>query len=231
MRYAVYYTPFSGSLLHQLGATWLGRDAITNQPLKQPAIERIRETTAEPCRYGFHATLKPPFALREGMGRIDLGCAVSALTGQLDAVTGVRLEVCLVDGFLALVPINRDARLSKLAAACVQELDEFRAPPTESELRRRRRSALTERQQQYLQDWGYPNVLEEFRFHMTLTRRLDNAEVERFAAAAKRHFQMVLSAPVTIDAFSIFREQTPGADFIDEERFPLVPTAFERVAS
>ncbi len=40
------------------------------------------------------------------------------------------------------------------------------------ELQRRRAANLTPRQEFLLMHWGYPYVLDEFRFHMTLTRRL-----------------------------------------------------------
>lgn len=230
MRYAIYYAPAFGALLHQLGASWLGRDCFTGGPVKQPAIEGLREVTAEPCRYGFHATLKPPFTLREGVSRIDFGDAVAAFADQLHAIPGCRLEPRLIDGFLALVPVSPDARLSALADSCVRELDQFRESASSEELDRRRAAGLSPRQEKYLVEWGYPCVFEEFRFHMTLTRRLDKAEAAKFLPAAQAHFEPALRLPIMIDAITIFREARPGADFMDEERFNLTRAA-ERAAS
>jgi putative phosphonate metabolism protein len=231
VRHAIYYTPASGSLLHELGSSWLGRDAFTGSPVKQPAIEGLREVTAEPHRYGFHATLKAPFALRRGVRRIDLGDALGALTGDLDAIAGIRLHVQLLDGFIALVPERHDERLSSLAAACVRALDQYREAASEEELRRRRSVGLKPSQEQNLHDWGYPYVLEDFRFHMTLTRRVSEAEARHFLPAAVGHFSAVLRRPVTIDALTVFTQAKPGSDFVAEERFPLRPTLLAQVAS
>lgn len=41
----------------------LGLDAM---PAAQPELDELPEATAEPRRYGFHGTIKPPFWLREG---------------------------------------------------------------------------------------------------------------------------------------------------------------------
>ena len=64
------------------------------------------------------------------------------------------------------------AALQALADACVEQLDRFRAPPSDAELARRRRASLTPRQDAMLVRWGYPYVFDTWFFHMTLTRRL-----------------------------------------------------------
>jgi putative phosphonate metabolism protein len=231
MRYAIYYAPPPGSTLHRLGSAWLGRDAANDEPVKQPAIEGLSEVTKEPACYGFHATLKAPFALNSGMRRFELGDAVALMAAQMEAVTIQRLELLEIDGFLALVPSRQDNELSFLGKICVCGLDSFRAKPTNEELARRRTAKLTAQQEQHLRRWGYPYVLDEFRFHMTLTRKLENGERQVLKQAARRHFAPILDKPLTVDALTVFAESRSGQNFVVEERFPLRQSAIVRVAS
>ncbi len=97
-------------------------------------------------------------------------------------------------------------------------------PLTDAELARRRRAALTPEQDALLQAWGYPYVLEHFRFHLSLTGPLDalSAEdVDRLTKAASSRFHK-LPAP-RIDGLSIFVEPTPGADFQWLEQIDFQP--------
>jgi hypothetical protein len=58
----------------------------------------------------------------------------------------------------------------------VQGFDDFRAPATDAELARRAPASLTPRQRELLKTWGYPYVLDEFRFHLTLTDRIPDGQ-------------------------------------------------------
>ncbi|MDN3721086.1 DUF1045 domain-containing protein [Roseibium salinum] len=60
--------------------------------------------------------------------------------------------------FLALTPNQPEAALNGFAALCVRSFEPFRAPLTEADLERRRRSGLTPRQDLYVTEWGYPYV-------------------------------------------------------------------------
>src|SRR5687768_16449731 len=104
MRHAVYYAPAAGSTLHRLGSSWLGRDAVRGEAVRQPAIAGLADATLEPARYGFHATLKAPFTMNSDMKRVELGDAVALLAAQMEMVTIPRLALRDIDGFLALVP-------------------------------------------------------------------------------------------------------------------------------
>lgn len=212
MRHAIYFAPAPESLLHKLGSRWLGRDAFSGLKLPQPDLPGIAELTSEARRYGFHATLKPPFTLADEVEGEELVFAVKALSHSLEPFA-VALKVDLIDGFLALTPEAPFAPLDDLASRCVRDLDELRAPISEADIARRRAAGLTERQDNHLWRWGYPYVLEDFRFHMTLSRRLAEAEAGLLLPAARDFFAAALSAPVTIDALSLFCEPTPGAPF------------------
>jgi hypothetical protein len=178
--------------------------------------------TDSPRRYGFHATLKPPFALAEGIVE-DLMLEKVEELAETQAGFAITLRVDAIDGFLALVPDHPPPELQHLADRCVMELDDFRRPPPDDELARRRKSTLTPRQDQHLLRWGYPYVLEDFRFHMTLSERLAPDALERLKLAASSHFAPGLSRPVPIDGLTVFTEASPGAAFnaVRHVPFPL----------
>ncbi len=103
----------------------------------------------------------------------------------------------------------------RLAELCVKDLDRFRAPPVAAELARRRGAGLSLRQETLLARWGYPYVLDEVRFHMTLTARLAGEEGEtvgrRGIGAAGR--TVLPATPLMIDAMSLFRQERRDGRF------------------
>lgn len=217
MRYALYFTPARGSALDEAGARWLGRDARTGAALPQPEVdaiapERFAALTAEARRYGWHATLKPPFALEPGFREADLRGFLHDFAGTHSA-RAASLAVSRVGDFVALVPTDHTVDLSRFAGECVTAFDRFRAPAPADEIARRRLAGLTPRQDELLVAWGYPYVFDEFRFHMTLSARVFGAEAERVEAAARAHFAGLLDEPVAIDTVALFAETEPGGPF------------------
>ena len=177
-RYAIYFTPAHASSWWEFGASWLGRDergdtALVQPPLAQIAHDELQEITAQPRRYGFHATLKAPFSLSVHHTIDDLIARLHELAATLKPVLLGPLQVTTLGNFVALVPALATDELMALAAACVTGLDDFRAPLTEGELARRRIEHLNAREQELLQRYGYPYVLERFRFHFTLSGPLE----------------------------------------------------------
>ena len=226
--FAIYYAPDSDSLLHTLSSQWLGRDAFTGSALAQPAIGGIAELTADARRYGFHATLKPPFAMRSELSHEALILAVKDVALAFKPFQ-IKLEACFIDGFLALVPATTSRSLAALAAACVRELDRFRLPHCDAEIMKRRAASLSTRQEDHLLRWGYPFVFEDFRFHMTLSHRLAAADADRLLPAAESHFAPILSRPVTIAALTLFREPEIGDPFQVIRQFPFTSQLPEAV--
>lgn len=170
-RYAIYYLP-SGDPWSAFGASWLGWDAVRGCRVGQPAIDGLADITATPKRYGFHATLKPPFRLAPGVSEARLAAAVGELAEATAPAACDGLKLAPLGRFLALVPRGEDMALGRLAGQVVSTLDRFRAAPNAMERARRQRPGLTERQKALLAVWGYPFVMDQFRFHMTLTGRL-----------------------------------------------------------
>jgi putative phosphonate metabolism protein len=220
MRYAAYYAPPPGDPLADAAAAWLGRNAWSGAAVAQPNLPGLADVTRGPRRYGFHATLKAPFALKAGAGRSDVEAAMAVLASRLGAVRPVPLSLSIVPGFLALVPAEPCTALDDLAAACVEALDPLRAPLDPDERRRRHAAGLSRRESELLERWGYPFVMDRFRFHMTLSEPLAPDALRALAAAAAAHFGGVLSRPVAVDALCLFVEP-PGEDFRAVARLPL----------
>jgi len=220
-RVAVYYGPARGDALWHRGAHWLGRDPATNAPASQPDLPGIDEVTAEPRLYGFHCTLKPPMRLKPGTDWYALVDAAERLARDITAFTLPPLAVADLHGFLALRETTPCPEIQELADACVARLDEFRAPPTEAELARRRRSRLTPAQDANLVRWGYPYVFDTWFFHMTLTRRLAPAEHAIYRPAAEDFFASALQERHEVQDICLFTQREPGAPFTLAQRLPL----------
>jgi ribose 1,5-bisphosphokinase len=181
-RYALYFAPRPGSAWARFG-------------------ERSLAGTAR--RYGFHATLKAPFRLAKGVGLAELISEVDAWSAAQSAFVMPPLEPRRLEDFHALVPAAADSRLVALAADCVVRFDRFRAPLSDAEVSRRRARALSPRQEALLARWGYPYVLDEFRFHLSLSGP---------GAPAPQGLELPGEA-LLFDALSIFYEPVTGADF------------------
>ena len=205
-RVALYYVPEADDPLWSLGNAWLGRDAETGAALTQP-LPGLAAQTSDPRRYGFHATLKAPIALRHGFAAFAADAA--SLAARCPGFFLPPLAVANLSGFLALCLSAPCTEMKSLAAACVTTLDAHRVP--EDALAQAKRAAgRAERQCQYIARWGYPLVLEEFQFHMTLTDKLaDN----RLAPAASAFFAPALALPRRVSSLGLFVEDTPGAPF------------------
>ena len=225
MRYALYYAPPAGSALWRLGCAWLGRDAESGATPRRPpcGIEpaEIAAATRDAARYGWHATLKPPFALAAGTTEAALEAALETFVAARTSFAGPLMEVRAFDEFLALRPVAPCPPLETLAADLVREFDRFRAPASAAELARRRQHGLTPRQEQHLSHWGYPWVLDEFQFHLTLTDRLPPDQRRRFAETLATLLGEALAASLPITEISLWSEATPGAPFRLCRRFAL----------
>jgi putative phosphonate metabolism protein len=212
-RYALYFAPEPGTALARFGADWLGSGA--DQP------EGWAEVTKDARHYGFHATLKPPFRLAAGKRVAELEAAIADFAAGRAAFTEPPLELAELHGFLALRPKGTPAAIHDLADACVRAFDAFRAPPSEAELKKRLAAPLSDRQKRHLADWGYPYVLDTFRFHMTLTKRLEDMDRARWRAVLEPRLGEVLTEPVRFAAVWLFHQPQAGADFVAAKRFPF----------
>ncbi|MGB3406078.1 MAG: DUF1045 domain-containing protein [Jannaschia sp.] len=210
-RYAIYWLP--DGALARVGAAWLGWDVRRGS-----AVPGADAATDGPRRYGFHATLKPPFRLQGSES--DLVGAATALARSLPAVGPQPLEVENLGRFLAIRPKD-DAPARRLAADFVEGLDSFRVPSTPEDLARRRAAGLTAAQDALLVRWGYPYVMDEHRLHLTLT---GPNPPEGSEARARAHFEDVLSGPHGIASVALVGEDAEGRFHLIHD-LPLRPHA------
>jgi len=213
-RAAVYYAPERDDPLWQRGCTWLGRDPESGEALAPP-LPGLAALTSDPRRYGLHATLKPPMRLT---GSLDaLAADAAALAAQTRRFTLPALQVAQLGTFIALVLSALCPALSALADACVTRLDPHRLPetPAQQAARAAGRSAA---QRQLIARWGYPYVLAEWQFHVTLSNGIPN---NHLAPAARDHFADVLALPRQVESLALFVQPAPDAPFRLERRVAL----------
>ncbi|MBA4742692.1 MAG: DUF1045 domain-containing protein [Azoarcus sp.] len=216
-RYAIYYTPAPDSALWQLASAWIGYDSHAGRAVPRPealkvAPDDLTAATANPSRYGFHATLVAPFELAPGCTEAELVDALATFCGNWPAFRAA-LQVGRIYDFLALVPAHTDPRLDTLAAACVRGFDRFRAPLSDADLARRDSPDLSDHERTLLKRWGYAHVLDAFRFHMSLTSALPDEALARLQPELAALFADVPRAPVVIDGLSLLKQTDRASAF------------------
>lgn len=217
-RYAIYYAAGTDGALSRFGAELLGYDAHTGRELPFPddalrVAPDWREVSADPRKYGFHATLKAPMALAPEKTEAELAAACAAFAAKPRTIPLIRPVVDSISGFIAVIPAEPAEELERLAADCVRDFDAFRAPLTAGDRARRNPAKLTERQRDHLDRWGYPYVMEEFRFHMTLTGRLDVARRGPIIDMLRRRFAALDLDTLAIDRIALFKQDDAASRF------------------
>lgn len=220
-RYAIYFAPPEHSPLNRLASAWLGRAPEVEGMRGEFSEQEWLAATADPRVYGFHATLKPPFRLACDATEEDLIESVHAFAAAHGPFIAPPLRVRSLSRFLAMTLSAPCREFEALAADCVRELDRFRLPPSEEELARRRRSRLNAAQLGHLDRWGYPYVMEEWRFHMTLTGSLEVGLFEKMGAHLKELFTPHCREPLAVDSICVFAQPAAGEPFHVKERFAL----------
>jgi putative phosphonate metabolism protein len=216
-RFAIYYTPPPASALARFGAGILGYDcfeAVDVPHTKVAGLDAptLKLATASPRRYGFHATIVPPFHLNS-CDEDDLIDAASRFATRTASIPIGTLTVDTIGDFIALTPAHADPRLQDFAARCLTAFQEFRAPLSNAERERGSQFPLTPRQLELLDQWGYPYVLDEYRFHMTLTGSLPHRERHFLQYSLQRTFVDRAARPVELDAISVMKQDDSAARF------------------
>jgi hypothetical protein len=216
---ALYWAPSPDDPLTEAGNGWLGRDVESGATCTQPAIPGIEAATEAPRLYGFHATLRPPMRLATGWEAFMQ--AAQTLAGTTAPFMLPKLSVQDFGGFLALRETSPCPALHMLADACVRATDPHRLPADAAELARRRAAGLTQGQAAMLQRWGYPHVMRHWRFHMTLSKRLEQADMARLLPQAKLHFAASLAQARQVRDLAVFVQHEACGPFLIAGRLPL----------
>lgn len=226
LRYALYFAPAAHDPLNLKAAEWLGRDAFSKADFARAAeggvsADELDALTADPRRYGFHATLKAPFHLREGRSEAELLDAMEAFAADTSAFDIPSMIVGQLGHFFALVPNGLHPPLQQFAADVVETFEPFRAPLSEADIARRKPDGLSPRQRENLLRWGYPYVFDDFRFHMTLTGPVPEPKAPAMASILADRFADFIERPMRIDGLALFVEPERGAPFLVHSRLPL----------
>ena len=226
MRYAIYFTPSLYDPLSVAAASWLGRNVYSGEAPEAPSIpgfsrQELAFHTAVPRRYGFHGTIKAPFHLRPDTDEAALLKALMHFAGTVAPFEIAGMEVARLGEFYGLAPAAPCERMNHLAASVIQAFDDFRAPLSDREIERRDPDRLTAPQFANLHRWGYPYVMDEYRFHMMLTGPIHPSLNPRFEKALRDYFDPLLREPLKISSLALFVEPEPGAPLRVHSQHPL----------
>jgi hypothetical protein len=216
-RYAIYYTPPPFSPLARFGAGVLGYDCFDGVDVPCEAVTGIEASvlklmTVEPRRYGFHATIVAPFHLNH-RAEGDLLAAADDFAARTRPVPVGPLVMTLINSFVVLVPAEDRPAISLLAAESLRTFHPFCAPLTASDRERRLRAGLSAAQVALMDRWGYPYVLDQFQFHMTLAGPVPEDQRPGIRDRLWQAYQEKASSVLEIDAISVLRQDEPGERF------------------
>ncbi len=221
-RYAVYFSPRRDEPLAEFGRRWFGFDTETREPVADELRWSIPTGFLRtPKRYGFHATLKAPFRLREGREERALMEAVEALAAEHAPLSLGALVPKELGSFITLQQSLPNPAVDDFAFTIVRDLDLFRQPLTEEEQDRIFGKGITRQQKANVFTWGYPYVGDDYIFHMTLTSILAPHEIEPWKAKVLEWGMEYLSEPVTLRDLCVFAQPSEEEPFRLIERFAL----------
>jgi len=227
-RIALYYAPPASSAWWHAGCEWLGRDAETGRSIEtpeEPVIaalgQAVAALTGSPRRYGWHGTLVAPFHTAEGVTPQEVLSVAREWADHIEPFDAP-LSAVEMGRFVALHAArpDDDESIRRVAASALHALTSLRARPSAEDAERRLASGLSERQRTLLHEWGYPYVLDEFRFHMTLSDALD-ASSARAAIVTMWQTRAETLGPLPFHGAALFVQPHPGAPFTLWQRLPF----------
>lgn len=208
MRYAIYFTPPATDALTRSGALWLGRDAFQGEILDVPT-ERFA-LVKTPARYGFHATLKAPFELATDMSAAELQQDFQQFCSEHAAFALPPMEIQYTGNSFVIGLVHQSNALGSLATDIVEHFDRYRAPLSNIDIERRNPERLSRSQRTNLERWGYPYVMDDFRFHMTLTGPVPLDQQGRISQALSEHFAQFIGTQQRVSGLGLFVEPARG---------------------
>ena len=193
-----------------------GQYISSENAFSEPLADR-EYFTKKPRKYGLHATLKAPFRLQTTQNEPALRSAFHGFCNHQKPAASGNLTLSEQGGFISLRPQRQSAALFELGKNCLEAFDPFRAPLDQNDLNRRRNARLSPRQNDFLHQWGYPYVLQEFQFHITLSSRLSILQREKIIPALKNLLAHELDCPFIIAHLALMGEDRNGQFHILEE--------------
>lgn len=223
-RYAVYFVPPKESAFYRLGASLLGRSVFQNDHVQIRKLRGLPENyweslSAAPRFYGFHATIKAPFELAGSQE--ELWAALTVLAAKTHPFKLPKLKVAFLDGkFLALTLRNSSSELAGLEKNYLTSLNHLAAPLSQNDLNRR--GDLPPHLADNLKKWGYHLVLDNFKFHMTLTGSVHSKPTAAILVRLmNEYFRPILAQAQTFDALTLLYQENREKPFTVLDVFPL----------
>ena len=85
----------------------------------------------------------------------------------------------------------------------------------------RRAAGLSQREDELLLKFGYPYVMENFLFHMTLTQRIEASDRAQILDGIAPIVEPIADKPLRVDAVALFHQANRDAAFVMVERLSL----------
>lgn len=225
-RYAIFWLPPPGSPLAKFGRNWFGVCPETGETSEQSTFglpaDLAAEATARPRRYTLHGTIVAPFRAADGTDAGHLAQALRGFSGRRAALRTGPLRLTRLTRFLVLMPESHTAALDWLAADCVTHFNAFRAPTTPEDIARYPADRHSPRQRAHVRQFGYPYVLSDFLFHITLAGPLPGEQLDEVENALKPLLADVVGAPLEVGSLCLLTDPDGSAPLQLVERCPLV---------
>jgi len=221
-RYAIYYAPPKESNLEEFGRYWFGWDPINAKSINNKQrinylngfgiknLKNIDKNVLIAKKYGFHGTLIPPFKLNKNYSTNTLFKKTEEIAKKLKKFKFYKFKLKKINNFYAFVQNKKNNNINKLSNRLVRELFKFRSPLTKKEIDRRNPSKLSKLQLNILYKWGYPYLMSEFNFHMTLASEVTGNKLYLELKKIERNKEIILNEINNFDKIYIFGENQKG---------------------
>jgi len=231
-RYAIYYAPPKESSLEEFGRYWFGWDPLNAKLINNKRrinylnrfgiknLINIDKNVLIAKKYGFHGTLIPPFKLNKNYSTNTLFKKTEEIAKKLKKFKFYKFKLKKINNFYAFVQNKKNNNINKLSNRLVRELFKFRSPLTKKEIDRKNPSKLSKLQLNILYKWGYPYLMSEFNFHMTLASEVTGNKLYLELKKIERNKEIILNEINNFDKIYIFGENQKGM-FENLENFSL----------
>ncbi len=231
-RYAIYYAPPKESNLEEFGRYWFGWDPLNAKLINNKRrinylngfgiknLKNIDKNVLIAKKYGFHGTLIPPFKLNKNYSTNLLFKKTEDIAKKFKKFKFYKFKLKKINNFYAFVQNKKNNNINKLSNRLVRELFKFRSPLTKKEIDRRNPSKLSKLQLNILHKWGYPYLMSEFNFHMTLASEVTGNKLYFELKKIEKNKEIILNEINNFDKIYIFGENQKGM-FENLENFSL----------
>ena len=128
--------------------------------------------------------------------------------------------VARIGRFLVLEPDRPNNQVNSLAERCVRHFDSYRRPLSTEELNSQRILGLNPNQEQNLIKWGYPHVMDEFKFHLTLTGPIIDIHLsDHLMREIQKQLVGIDLNAIKVDSVYLFVQPDKGQPFLMHSRY------------